>query len=588
MMSSSQAGAPRTGWRRPDPWVLIAVTSVLLVLGFGLLFPISRVFVTAVTGEGVDALVNMVTSPVMRSAIVNTIVLGLCVSVAGVSVAFLFALVQTKFDVPFKRVLHVVAIMPVVSPPFAFATAIIVLFGRNGVISKGIFGVAYDIYGLDGLTLALTLSFFPVVYLTLLGMMQRLDPSLDEAATNLGASRGAVFRTVTLPMLIPGIAGGCLLLFVEAIADLGNPLALGGNFEVLSVKAYLAITGQFDLVAGSVLSLSLFVPALVVFLLQRYWIERRRVYSVTGKPSGAHRLSRGPVAWLCFAGAAFIAALILTIFLTIILGAFTKVPGVNNTFTMANFEYVVSGIGSQAMVQTTMMTLVAAPIAGVMGIVISYLVIRRLKRTAGAFDFVAMLGIAVPGTVLGIGFVLAFRQPLMIGDTVIVPSLAGGQAVLGGMIAIILVLIVRSIPAAVRSGSGALQQLHPSLDEASISLGASSATTFWRVTLPLIRPALIAGLIFAIARSMTTLSPIIFLTTPQTKVMTAQILGEVAAGRFGNAFAYCCVLMAILACLMLAVQFLVRDPMARASSAGSVRAARLFSRRSSVIRKVSK
>lgn len=564
MSSTRRVGANATRrWRRPDPTVTVALVVILVVLGMGLIFPLYMVFKTALQPEGLDALASLFTNRVTRQSLINTVILGICVATCGVGLAFLFAYVQTRLDVPFKRTLHVIAITPVISPPFAFATAVIVLFGRNGIISRGVFGVSYDIYGLDGLTIALSLSFFPVVYLALLGMMQRLDPALDEAATNLGARPRTVFRTVTLPMLLPGIAGGYLLLFVEAIADLGNPLALGGDFSVLSTRAYLAITGQFDLVAGAVLSLSLFAPALVVFLLQRFWIDRRKVYSVTGKPSGVTRLAGGPVAWVCYAAAVFIAVLIVTIYATIVFGAFTRVPGVNYTLTLDNFRYVLVGIGSQALVQTTLMTLVAAPVAGILGIGIAYLVTRRLKRTSGALDFTAMLGIAVPGTVLGIGYVLAFRQDNLIGGQVVLPSLAGGQAVAGGMIAIIMVLIIRSIPAAVRSGVGSLQQLHPSLDEASTSLGATSGTTFFRVTLPLIRPALLAGLVFAIARSMTTLSPIIFLTTPQTKVIAAQILGEVSAGRFGNAFAYCCVLMVVLLSLMGLIMLMIRDPMKR-------------------------
>lgn len=548
---------------RANPSLTVALVVVVLVLGLGLVFPVLQVLVTALSADGMAALGNLLGNSVNQQVILNTVVLGLCVATLGVGLAFLFAFVQTKLDVPFKRVLHVIAIVPVVSPPFALATALVVLFGRNGMISQGIFGVAYDIYGLDGLTLALALSFFPVVYLTLLGMMQRLDPSLDEAATSLGAGRGKVFRSVTLPMLLPGLASGFLLLFVEAIADLANPLVLGGDFTVLSARAYIAITGEYDVTSGAVFSLSLLVPAVLVFLLQRYWIDRRKVFSITGKPAGRPHLAVGAVSWLVYALAVAVALLIVLIYTTILWGAFSAVPGVNNAFTLSHFEFVLFGIGSEAMIDTTVMALVAAPLAGVLGMVIAYLVVRKLPRTGPLLDFVAMLGIAVPGTVLGIGFVLAFRSENLLGGVPVIPSLVGGAAVLGGSVGIVIVLLVRSVPAAVRAGVSSLQQIHPSIDEASASLGADDATTFRRITLPLIRPALLAGLTFAIARSMTTLSPIVFLTTPDTKIMTSQILAEVDAGRFGNAFAYCCVLMAIVLALIGLVRFLVRDRTAR-------------------------
>ena len=185
--------------------------------------------------------------------------------------------------------------------------------------------------------------------------------------------------------------------------------------------------------------------------------------------------------------------------------------------------------------------------------------LTKLPRFGPVLDFVAMLGVAVPGTVLGIGFVLAFRSENLLGGVTVIPSLVGGAAVLGGSVGIVVVLLVRSMPAAVRAGVGSLHQIHPSIDEASASLGADDSTTFRRITLPLIRPALLAGLTFAIARSMTTLSPIVFLTTPDTKIMASQILAEVDAGRFGNAFAYCCVLMAIVLVLIGLVRLAIRD-----------------------------
>ncbi len=160
------------------------------------------------------------------------------------------------------------ALVPVVSPPFAVAVATIVLFGRSGLISYGLFGVRADIYGLPGLTLVMTLSFFKVAYLSLRGLFNGLDPALDEAAVNLGVSRWHQFRTVTLPLLLPGLASSFLLLFVETVADLSNPLVLGGNFTVLATRLYLAIIGEYDLRTGSVLSVLLLLPSVLLYVLQ--------------------------------------------------------------------------------------------------------------------------------------------------------------------------------------------------------------------------------------------------------------------------------------------------------------------------------
>jgi iron(III) transport system permease protein len=293
-------------------------------------------------------------------------------------------------------------------------------------------------------------------------------------------------------MLVPGIAGSILLLFVESIADLANPLVLGGDYTVLSSRAYLAITGEYNVAGGAAYSLVLLVPALSVFLIQRYWVGRKNVVTVTGKPAGSPELITAPSLRIpILTLAVLIAGVVVLMYATVIVGGFVKIFG------------------------------------------------------AGLMDFVGMMGLAVPGTVIGIGYAIAFNTPTIFGGRQWFPAVAGGSAMFGGAMAIVMVFVARSLPSGQRSGIAALQQINPAIDEASTSLGANSFTTFRTVTLPLIRPALVAGLTYAFARSMTTLSPIVFITTPQTKIMTSQILAEVDAGRFGNAFAYCAILIVI-------------------------------------------
>ncbi|MFC1959774.1 ABC transporter permease [Chloroflexota bacterium] len=540
-----------------DPILAISLIFVSLFLFFMVVLPIVAMVGEGVSAKGMPLFSRYLSSPAYQRIILNTVVMGVFVGTAGTALGFLFAYVQVKVDAPFKRLMHFVALIPVISPPFAVATATIVLFGRNGMISKGLFDVRYDIYGLEGLTLVMSLSFFTVSYINLKGMMQALDPALEEAATNLGANKWRIFRTVTIPMLLPGILSSFLLLFVEAIADLGNPLVLGGNYEVLATRIYISVIGLYDTTAAAVFSLILLVPSLTVFIIQRYWLGRISVVSVTGKPSGSAQLIKNPWArWSLFGAAMFITLLILLIYGTIFWGAFMSVPGVNNTLTLDHFDFVINGYGSKAMVDTTRLAAIATPIAGLMGMLIAFLVVRKQFPGRGALDFTTMLGIAVPGTILGIGFLLMYNTPLELilpfGGTpedplsiTLIPKLTGGRAAFGGALAIVIVYIVRSTPAALRSGVASLSQIDPSIEEASISLGADNARTFRKITLPLIRPAFLAGLIYAFARSMTSISAIIFLTTPQTKIMTAQILNEVENGRYGNAFAYCVILILI-------------------------------------------
>jgi iron(III) transport system permease protein len=281
------------------------------------------------------------------------------------------------------------------------------------------------------------------------------------------------------------------------------------------------------------------------------------VVSVTGKPSGTPQMITHPlVRWGLFSITMFITCLILLIYVTIFAGAFTKVFGVNNDFTWSHFDYVFNGVGFESVGDTTLLAIISTPIAGILGILIAFLVVRKQFLGRSGLDFATMLGIAVPGTIIGIGYLLAFNTPTEITipflsspdnpfNLTLIPKLTGGRAIFGGALAIVIVYVVRSVPAGLRTGVASLTQIDPAIEEASISLGADSARTFFNITLPLVRPAFLAGLIYAFARSMTSLSAIVFLTTPKTQIMTQQILSEVEAGRFGNAFAFCVVLIAI-------------------------------------------
>ncbi|MDT0566835.1 iron ABC transporter permease [Streptomyces sp. DSM 3412] len=537
----ARVAAPRRR-RRADLGVraLIAVVALLVVVGA--VVPLAAVLATAFAPDALPRYAEFFTSRVNLVVLRNTLVLGALVGLCGTALGFLFAFVQTRLDVPGKKILHVIALMPIVSPPFAIATATVVLYGRRGVISNGVFGMEYDVYGLDGLVFVLSLSLFPVAYLGLLGMLRGLDPALEEAAMNMGASRWRILRTLILPLVAPGLVAPFLLLFVEAIADLANPLVLGGDYTVLASRAYLAVTGEYDITGAAVYCVILLVPSLVMYFGQRHWMSRKVRTTITGRPSGSVHLITGWARWPFYSLALLAVAVILSLYGTVVVGSVTRVFGVDNTFTLDYLEEVVAGVGVEAVLDTLRFAAIATPVAGLVGLVIAWLVVRHLDRTAWLLDLGGTLGVAVPGTVLGIGFVLAYRPDRWIGPVHALPSLVGGSAVAGGAVAIVLAYVVRSIPAGQRTAVGSLTQLHPYIEQASTDLGASPLQTFRRVTLPLIRPALLTGLSYSFARSMTSVSTIVLLVTPQTKIITSQILSAAGTGRYGVAFAYCTVL----------------------------------------------
>lgn len=547
----------------------ILIISVFLLL-LMVVFPLLNIFTRAFDESGKEVFSTIFTSEVVRGIIRNTIVLGVVVATLGTIIGFFLAYAQVKLNFRGKKLLHIISLVPLITPPFAFATAVISLFGRSGIITRDILGLTPTLYGLPGLTIVLTCSFFPVAYMSILGMMKNLDPALDEASASLGASKLKTFFKVTLPMLIPGFASSFLLLFVEASADLANPLVIGGDYTVLASRAYIAINGEYDVPAGSAYSLILLVPGLIVFIVQRYWGERKSVVSVTGKPTGTPTYIENRIAkFFLLIIPVSMASFIVLIYATVIYGSFAKFLGVDNSPTLENYRYIFSGIGSDAIMKTTIMALIATPIAGLLGMVLAWLIVRKVRKGREALDFLGMLGLAVPGTVLGIGFAITFNHSTKIGETTILPQLAGGGAIFGGAVAIIMVYTIRSSPAGQRSAIAALQQINPAIDEASASLGASGFTTFRKITLPLIKPALLTGLMFAFAHSMTTLSPIIFITTPETPIMTQKILAEVDSGRFGNAFAFCTLLIFIVLTVMGLINLLVRGKPNSSSSASN-------------------
>ncbi|MCA9973019.1 MAG: iron ABC transporter permease, partial [Anaerolineales bacterium] len=549
-------------------------------------------------------------------------------------------------------------------------------------------------------------------------MLERLHPSMEEAAHSLGASKFYIFRTVTLPLLIPGLAGSFLLLFVESLADLGNPLLISGNVNVLSAQIFLAVAGEFDYQKASTLALILLLPTLVVFIVQRYWVSRRSYVSVTGKPASGHILVKEPITrWSFILVTYATTALIVLMYASILVGSFSKVWGIDFTPSLEHWQLML-GRGVEAILDTTFLSIVATPIAGILGMAIAFLVVRKTFSGKDLLDFGSNLGAGVPGTILGIGFILSFVTPpwvivvllyavlalfvvrslfgdgrsqlltllagttlavaprllqgvlgeaglmyvlgggwmaagayywlrrrdrrsgrllaglglyLMLSDliryvaqpvarfslslesgfwgnatrqaadyvqvffqvpqpilmiiylfvaVVVVGRLAGrerlGMAVLllgfGGALAfigkplamigtpyiIIAAFAVRSLPASVRAGVAALQQIDPAIEEASNSLGADAQYTFRKVTLPLITPALLAGLIFSFTRHMTSLSAIIFLISPRWRIVTASILAEWEQGGISFAAAYASVII-VLVLLAIGILYVVTN-----------------------------
>ncbi|MDD3656363.1 MAG: iron ABC transporter permease [Atribacterota bacterium] len=537
-------------WKEPMLFFLIVIIFYFLITF--IVFPIFQVVKNSMYIGGKWDFSNYIAIFSKRYFIqpfINSIVLGIYTATIGTIAGFTFAYALTRTSLPFKNFFRLTATFPIISPPFVVALAAILLFGRAGSLTpwlKSLIG-NYSIYGLAGLVLVETIAYSPTAFMVLYGVLQAIDPSLEEASMDLGASWSKVFSTITLPLATPGIASAWLLVFIQSMADFGNPMVISGNFRVLSVQAYLQITGMYDLPRGSTLAMLLLLPTATAFFLQRYWVSRKSYVTVTGKPTGATVKNLNWFIKLLVYGACILyAGIVLLFYGTIVYGSFQTLWGVNPTLTLKNYIEMFE-VGKNYLYDSVFLSSVATPITGIVGMFISYLIIRKKFIGRSLMEFISMLTFAVPGTVVGIGYILAFNQ-----KSALMPVILTGTAWI-----IIILLIFRDMPVGIRSGIAALQQIDPAIEEASTDLGADSNTTFRKITLPMIAPAFFSGLAFGFVKAMTAISAIIFVVSGRWNLVTIAILGFVDNTQYARAAAMSIILIIIILIALGVIQFLV-------------------------------
>ena len=528
-----------------DPVLLGIVGIVFLLLAVFIVFPLAKVIQHSIWFQGSFQpryFVEFFQKTYYWRPLINSLVVGSLVSLCGTIVAFIFAYGIARTDIPGKGFFRLIAMMPIVSPPFLIALAAILLLGNHGVITEAL-RLKWNIYGLSGLVLTETLAYFPIAFMILEGVLSKIDPSIEEAALDMGASKLRTFLTVTLPLAVPGIASAMLLVFIRSLEDFGNPVVIQGRFRVLTVAIYHAAVGRYNLPLGATLAIFMLIPTLMIFVVQKYYVARRSYVTVTGKPSGiglktTERRIKIPI----FIAMSLLAGGILLMYGVVLFGSFTKLWGYDNTLTWANYRYVFS-VGGQYIWDTLKIALIATPVGGLLSIMIAYLVVRKRFLGRGAMEFTSMLNFAVPGVVVGIGYVLAFNTP---------PVQLTGTALI-----IILVFIFRRMPVGIRDGIAQLQQIDPAIEEASSSLGAGFFRTFTRVTLPLVAPAFLSGLVYIFVRCMTAISAVIFVVSAGWQLLTVALLYEVDQANLAAAAAYGYVIIGIVLSAIVLMRFVV-------------------------------
>ncbi len=535
-----------------DPLLLSILIILWALLFLFIVLPLASLLIRTFTDEGRFSLAGVfaiLADPQQRQALWNSLLLATLVGFCGTVLGFLFAYtaVRTNLAKGWVLFLDAAVILPLISPPFTTAIAMIFSFGPRGLITYDLLGISgFSIYGLHSTLFSETITFFPIAYLTLKAILAGIDPTVEDMAFSLGSSRWRVFRTVTLPLAVPGIANAFLLLFAASLADFATPLILAGNsFPILPTQAYLQITGLFDLKGGAVLSFVLLVPAFAVFLLQRYWVSRKYYVMITGK-AGAKTEIKAVQPWmryLLLAVCFLISASILYFYVLLFYASIVKAFGADFTVTWKHY-HVVFTEGMQAIRDTLIIAGIGMPLGGIYSVVVGYVVCKKDFLSRRTMEIVSMINYSLPGTIVGIAYLLIFNDP---------PLMLAGTATI-----IIACYVFRYGPTGIRTTVAILQQIDPSIEEASSSLGASSGTTFRRITLPLILPAFFAGLGVVFIRSMTAISATIFLISINWTLITVRILEKMTELELGVAAAFSILVVLIVFAVIGAISLFLR------------------------------
>lgn len=523
--------------RNAFPLTVGAIAVAFLTLFF--LLPLLKVFGASILDNAgmrftLENYTNVLSNPFFLNGLTNSLTIAaaaaICTVLAGVPFGFCLA----RLDIGGKAVLLGLAALPLVLPSFVSAYALVLLFGRSGIVTGALksLGIPFDsLYGAKGIVAVYTLTLYPYVALPVIAAFKSVDVSVEEAAQNLGASRARVLRTVTLPLVLPSILSGGLLVFIEALENFGVPFVLAEDRPILSVEAYKLFVGETtdNPASAGVLGVLLVVCTVIALLVQRAVLARRSFSTGTRRSAAIMPVSPA----MRRLGAAYcwtLVGLALVPFAAVVVISFMRFSGpvLQGSFALDNFAQLFAR-SYRPLTNTLLLATLAASGATLIGVPIGYIVVRHRSRLSGLIDIVATSPFAVAGTVLGIGLVMTY---------------SGGFLVLTGTAAImILAYMVRKLPFSVRSASAILHQIDPSLEEASINLGVPPALTFWRITVPLMLGGIVGGFVLTFVTVASELSATVVLYSGQWSTMTIAMFQALEGTSAGIAAAAATVLI---------------------------------------------
>ena len=516
-----------------DPIVLILYLSIFFFVILFTFYPLIQGFIPTVT-RGLEYYEKFLTERLYKDAVINTFLIAAISTPSATLLGLIYAYALTRMRIPFKKLYTYTVIIQLIAPPFATGLAFIMIFGRNGVISRFLeftLGYSLDIYGTVGLWIVETLTFFPIAFLVFVGAVKALDPTYEYAAKVLGASGIRSFFDVNLRLLYPSLLAAIILVAMNVFSDFGNPLLVGGNFYVLATLAYTHVVGWGDYVGAAATAYVLLAPVIILFFIQWKILGRGLYVTVTGRETIVEL--REPSKYVkipVIALMTLVSGIIITLYASILLGAITRTWGVDYTFTLKHFEDI-----SLAAVNTLRSSLTVAIFSAILcatiGFFAAYLVTHRKILLNKFTEVLVSVTNAIPGTLIGIAYILAFaRYPF---------------ALTGSALIIVLNNVVRFLPLAFQSGKAVLTQVDSTIEETSITLGDNVLGSLRRVLLPLAGAGFASGLVYSFIKSMNTVSAVIFLQTPDTRLMAPFILGLGTHGYWGQAAALSSLLIGI-------------------------------------------
>jgi len=522
----------------------ILAAILFLLLALFLLYPILAVLVKSVRGpEGLTLSYysKFFTKGYYFRSLENTLLLGIINTMICLIAGFCLAYLTTRGPISFRKPLKVITMMPLIAPPYLFAISLIILFGRNGILTNTL-GIHWNLYGFSGVVIAQNLAFIPLAFLMIENTLMSLNPNLEESAYDLGASETRIIRTITLPLLTPGILKAGLLVFVMTIAEFGNAAILGGRTPFLAPDTYTMIIGEADFEMGSVLSVVLIIPCIIIFFLHNYMLTGKKFTTIGGKPVASEPRKMTPVVKIPFLIIGLISVLaILISFGVVLLASFTKILGVNNAIV---FSHILNFESNRAIYNSIQVSLIAAFIGAIIGALLAYVIVRGKFFGRTFIEMISLSGFALPGTVIGIGYLLAFNAPPL--------------KLTGGMMILALNCVFRFLAVGVEAGISKLHQINIEIEEASADLGANFLTTFYKIVLPIMFPAFIAGFIYTFMTAIVSLSAVVFLVSPGFDLAAVKIFDAAVYGEIGVASATTIKLVFIVILNMILLNFLTR------------------------------